>query len=239
MTDDRIALRELLEKGSDATFLRELIGFAVLRLMELDMEARCGAAHGERSAERLCRKRAEREGWSIVATYADAAISGVTTQRPGYKALLGRLTQGSLDIVLAESLDRFSRDQEHIAAFFKAVTFAGVRIVTLAEGDICELHIGLMGTMNALYLKDLADKARRGEARRILKGRSIGGAAYGYRIVRRLGSDWEPERGLREIDQAEAMTVQRIFRDYAAGANPLAIARALIAEGIPGPIGRP
>ena len=38
MTDDRIALRELLEKGSDATFLREMIGFAAHRLMELEAE---------------------------------------------------------------------------------------------------------------------------------------------------------------------------------------------------------
>jgi hypothetical protein len=35
MTDDKIALRELLEKGSDASFLREMIGFAAERLMAL------------------------------------------------------------------------------------------------------------------------------------------------------------------------------------------------------------
>src|SRR5665213_750446 len=52
MTDDKIALRELLEKGSDATFLREMIGFAAQRLMELESEALCGAGHGERSADR-------------------------------------------------------------------------------------------------------------------------------------------------------------------------------------------
>ena len=52
MTDDKIALRELLEKGSDATFLREMIGFAAQRLMQLESEALCGAGHGERSAER-------------------------------------------------------------------------------------------------------------------------------------------------------------------------------------------
>jgi putative transposase len=39
MTDDKIALRELLEKGSDATFLREMIGFAAQRLMELETDA--------------------------------------------------------------------------------------------------------------------------------------------------------------------------------------------------------
>jgi len=52
MTDDKIALRELLEKGSDATFLREMIGFAATRLMELESESLCGAGHGERSDAR-------------------------------------------------------------------------------------------------------------------------------------------------------------------------------------------
>src|SRR5690242_5512548 len=52
MTDEKIALRTLLEKGSDATFLREMIGFAAQRLMELESEALCGAGHGERSPER-------------------------------------------------------------------------------------------------------------------------------------------------------------------------------------------
>ena len=52
MTDDMIALRELLEKGSDATLLREMIGFAAQRLMELEAETACGAGHGERSESR-------------------------------------------------------------------------------------------------------------------------------------------------------------------------------------------
>ena len=44
MTDDKIALRELLEKGSDASFLREMIGFAAERLMALETDNICGAA---------------------------------------------------------------------------------------------------------------------------------------------------------------------------------------------------
>src|ERR1035438_2229059 len=52
MTDDKIALRELLEKGSDATVLREMIGFVGPRLMELESESLCGAGHGERSDAR-------------------------------------------------------------------------------------------------------------------------------------------------------------------------------------------
>jgi hypothetical protein len=61
MTDDRIALRELLEKGSDVTFLRELIGFAAQRLMELEVGEVTGAAHGARSPDRLVQRNGYRD----------------------------------------------------------------------------------------------------------------------------------------------------------------------------------
>lgn len=52
MTNDRMALAQLLEKGSEADLLREMIGYVAQRLMELDVENRVGAAHGERNEER-------------------------------------------------------------------------------------------------------------------------------------------------------------------------------------------
>jgi putative transposase len=61
MTDERVALRELLEKGSDATFLRKIIGFAAQWLMELETDGRCGAGHGERSTERVNQRNGYRE----------------------------------------------------------------------------------------------------------------------------------------------------------------------------------
>jgi putative transposase len=61
MTEDRIALRDLLEKGSDASFLREMIGFAAERLMELETETLCGAGHGERSPERINQRNGYRD----------------------------------------------------------------------------------------------------------------------------------------------------------------------------------
>ena len=61
MTDQETALRELLAKGSDASLLREMIGFAAQRLMELETEQRCGAAHGERSETRRVQRNGYRE----------------------------------------------------------------------------------------------------------------------------------------------------------------------------------
>ena len=56
-----------------------------------------------------------------------------------------------------------------------------MKIVTLAEGDITHLHVGLKGTMNALFLKDLAEKTHRGLRGRVEAGKSGGGLCYGYR----------------------------------------------------------
>ncbi|MBJ7442201.1 MAG: recombinase family protein, partial [Sphingopyxis sp.] len=111
----------------------------------------------------ICREQAAREGWRIVANYKDAAISGASViLRPGIQSLLQDAQMGRFDILLAEALDRVSRDQADVATLYKNLQFAGVKIVTLAEGEVSELHVGLKGTMNALFLKDLAKKTHRG-----------------------------------------------------------------------------
>ena len=68
--------------------------------------------------------------------------------RPGHQRLLADVRAGRIEVVLAEGLDRLSRDQEHTAAPFKQLAFAGVRLVTVAEGEVGELHVRLKGTMN-------------------------------------------------------------------------------------------
>ncbi|SFU18872.1 recombinase family protein [Mesorhizobium sp. YR577] len=92
--------------------------------------------------------------------------------------------------------------------------------------------------MNALFLKDLADKARRGLRGRVENGKSGGGLGYGYGVVRQYDANGEPIRGNREIVEAEADIVRRIFRDFAADVSPRNIAKALNAEGVPGPEGK-
>ena len=187
---------------------------------------------------RTCKARAEVEGWQVVQVYSDAAVSGATTLRPGYQAILQDARNGAFDVVLAESLDRLSRDLEDVAALYKLLTFSGVRLMTLEEGEITELHVGLKGTMNALYLKDLARKTRRGLEGRVRAGKSGGGICFGYDVVHSLDSKGETVRGERKINDSEAAVVRRIFEEYLAGRSPRTIAQALNAHDVPGPAGR-
>ena len=90
---------------------------------------------------RLCRERVEDEGGTVVETYADYAISGSSLRnRPSMQALLKQAKSGTFDYVVAEALDRVSRDQEDIAAIYKRLRHSDVRLLTLAEGEISELH---------------------------------------------------------------------------------------------------
>jgi site-specific DNA recombinase len=188
---------------------------------------------------RLLRDRAGREGWEVVRSYEDKGLTGANRFRAGLQELIGAIHAQEFDILLCESIDRLSRDQEDIAYLHKRCRHNGIQIVTLLEGEISELHIGLKGTMSALYLKDLGRRTHRGLEQRALEGESTGGRSYGYEIEpqfdvkkgRRVG-------GIIRINPDESRIVERIFREYVAGKSPRKIALDLNAEGIPAQSGR-
>jgi transposase-like protein len=61
MTIASMTVAELLEKGAAGDLLRDMVAFMAQRLMELDVDGRCGAAHGERSPERLNQRNGYRD----------------------------------------------------------------------------------------------------------------------------------------------------------------------------------
>ena len=113
-----------------------------------------------------------------------------------------------------------------------------LQIITKGEGEISEFHIGLGGTMSALFLKQLAQKTHRGLEGRVKAGKSAGGLSYGYRLDRQPLPDGTFTTGDRTIDDREAAVIRQIFQDYDRGKSARTIAIALNKAGIPPPVPR-
>lgn len=186
----------------------------------------------ERSAENqldTLRRAAAAKGYQVVDEFADRGVSGsAVTTRSGIQALMKAAAGGACDVVLTEALDRLSRSQSDTARLYELLTFASVRLETLSSGAVNELHVGMEGTMNRLFLVELGKKTRRGLEAKVRSGFSGGGRCYGYAIK---------EKGVLAINDNEAEVVRRIFADYARGESPRRIAAALNAEGVAGPRG--
>jgi site-specific DNA recombinase len=189
---------------------------------------------------RECRKKIKELGGTIAEghVFADYAISGShLTTRPGVNALIEAAKCNLFDAVVAEDLSRLSRDQENIAGLYKRLNHQNIKLITLLEGEVDEMHIGFKGTQNALFLKQLAHGVRRGQRGRVEQGRIPGGNCYGYDMVRELDSYGEIIRGVRKLNPEQSAIVCRIFREYVAGKSPRAIAHQLNRENIEGPRG--
>ncbi len=105
MTEDTIALRGLMEKSGDSDFLREMIGFAAQRLMELEVGGLTGAAHGEKSPDRLAQRNGYRDrDWETRAGTVELRIPKLRTGSyfPGFLEPR-RLAEKALTAVIQEA----------------------------------------------------------------------------------------------------------------------------------------
>ena len=183
----------------------------------------------------VCRRHADLQGWEIVEVYPDYALSGASRFRPAFEQMQVDAEARRFDVIRVEALDRLSRKLADVSHLHDRLTFFGIRLHAVATGEVTGVHVGMLGTMAQMYLKDLAEKTKRGQLGRALKGKIPGGKAYGYDVLP-AGAEGA---GQRSINAAEAAVVRRIFELFAAGVSPREIAKRLNAEQVPGPDGRP
>lgn len=174
----------------------------------------------------LCRTYAEREGYEVVATYADKARSGASLiGRDDVMRMLADANERKFDVIIVEALDRLSRDMEDLAGIHKRMSFLGIRLVAVHEGQANTLMVGLRGLVGQLMREDNVHKIRRGMTGLVKSGLSAGGKAYGYKP--------DPmQKGKLQIVPEEAEVVLRIYREYAEGKSPRAICYDLNKDGI-------
>jgi transposase-like protein len=120
MTIDRLHLAELIEKGSDADLLREMMTFVVDRMMDLDVESLTGAAYGERSADRTNQRNGYRERpWHTTLGTLPVAIpklrrgsyfpSFLEARRTSDKALIAVIQEAYVHGVSTRSVDDLAK----------------------------------------------------------------------------------------------------------------------------------
>lgn len=174
-------------------------------------------------------------------TFADHAISGSSTQRPAFEALLERIKRREIDVLLVEDTSRLSRDNADALNLYKTLAYYGVQLLAISDGidsssKGAKLAYSVKALMSDLYLEDLRDKTLRGMEGKAIQGQSTGGRVLGYRTVAVLGPDGRTPTGFNiEIDPEQAKLVRRIFADYLSGRSLSAIATGLNKEAIPAP----
>lgn len=196
---------------------------------------------------RNCETRAAREGWEIVARYADRAISGTTAARAQYQAMLADAEAKCFDIVLVDDFSRLSRDAVETEQVRRRLVHWGIRLIGISDGiDTAvkghKLLSSMKGMMNDIFLDDLSEKTKRGMVGQILKGYHAGGRSFGYKLVPEYDPTQrnpygEPTRiGTRlEVDAEQARWVKWIFEHYASGWSPVKIVEELNRLGVPPP----
>jgi len=195
--------------------------------------------------QRNCRKRAEAEGWRIVAQYSDAAMTGSNNLRPDYRRMLAAVERKEFAGLLVDDLSRLSRDSLEQERAIREIEFTGVRLIAVSDGydsnnlDTREMQRGFKGLMNQQFLKDHAKKVHRGSTGKALRGFWQGGRPYGYRLrpvldaTGRCDPYGNPVRigTVLEPDPATAPVVREIFAWNGEGLSCCDIAERLNARG--------
>lgn len=178
---------------------------------------------------------ARREGYTIVARYADEAKSATTDRRPDFQRMIADAEEGLFSVILVFKLDRFSRDRYDFAFYRRQLKRSGVKIVSINESlsDDPESVIleSVLEGMAEYYSRNLSREVmRKGMIPNAKRCQHNGGTPP-------LGYDIDAEKHYI-VNPAEAETVRLIYEMYADGAGYGAIIDRLTAEGRKSKLGK-
>lgn len=192
---------------------------------------------------RALREYAAKNGYQVVREYVDEAVSGRSTDRPGFKAMIvaARQEHPPFEAILVWKLSRFARNREDSIIYKSLLRKRGIQVVSINEpvedtpsGRLLE---GIIEVIDEFYSASLSQDVLRGMRENAARGFHNGGRPpYGYKLAK--VQDGAASRTKLEPDPKAAPVVHRIFRDCLAGKGLKTIARGLSADGLSSKTGK-
>src|SRR5262245_13132066 len=184
---------------------------------------------------RELRALATRRGYTVIGEFVDDGYSGALLERPQLTVLRDLVRDRGVDVVLAHSSDRLSRELVHLLLLSDELRRAGVQLEYVShlpdatpEGDFREQVLGAVAQLERAKIRERTIRGRREKARR--GAVPSGPVTFGYRR--------DPQgSGGYAIDETAAAVVRRIFEWCIAGTSVRQIVRRLSTQGIPSPRG--
>ncbi len=175
--------------------------------------------------------------WELAGIFADDGISGTgTKKRDGFMGMIAACDEGRVDLVITKSISRFARNTQDSLNYSRKLKNLGIPIIFEKES------INTMEASGELMFTILSSLAQE-ESRNISENTAWGIRSKFQRGIPHLnteallGFDKDADGNL-VINEEQAATVRRVYRDFLEGWTPSEISRRLNAEGVPGVHGK-
>ena len=178
-----------------------------------------------------------REDWEYISVYTDEGISATTTaKRDGFNKMVADALAGKIDLIVTKSVSRFARNTVDSLSTIRKLKENGTEVFFEKEAIWTfdgkgELLITIMSSLAQEESRSISENCTWGQRKRFADGKVC------VPYSRFLGFE-KGEDGTMVINEAEAVTVRRIYSLYLEGCTPHRIAKTLTADGILTPGGK-
>lgn len=178
-----------------------------------------------------------RKDWEFVSVYSDEGRTGCNTKkRDGFNRMVEDALAGRIDLIITKSVSRFARNTVDSLTTIRRLKENGVECYFEKENIWTfdgkgELLLTIMSSLAQEESRSISQNCTWGQRKRFADGRAT------VPFKRFLGYD-RGEDGSLAVNEEQAKTVRRIYGLFLQGRSPHAVAKQLMAEGIPSPGGK-
>lgn len=178
-----------------------------------------------------------KDDWEFVSVYADEGITGCNTRkRDGFNKMVEDALTGRIDLIITKSVSRFARNTVDSLTTIRKLKENGVECYFEKENIWTfdgkgELLLTIMSSLAQEESRSISENCTWGQRKRFADGKVT------VPFKRFLGYD-RGEDGNLVVNEEQAKIVRRIYGLFLQGRSPYAIAKILMADGIPSPGGK-